>query len=150
MRAALDPPAELGGYLPFRLAHLNDRLMRHVTRFCRGRHQLNIPEWRTMAILGRSGAMSANSVIAQTRMNKARVSRVVTSLLRAGYITREVDPVDRRRAILALTPGGAKIYRQTLAVVKAFEAEILMSLTAAERSGLSSALTKIEAQLGQG
>lgn len=147
LETVFEPPVQLGRYLPLRITRINESLMRRVTRLYRERQPLSVPEWRLMAILGQCGAMSTVSVIAQTQMNKVRVSRVVTSLLNAGYITREVDRIDRRRAILALTQEGAKVYRQTLSLMKAFDAELQASLSVAERIGLNNALSKIEAHL---
>ena len=92
--------------MPFRLSVLANRMTRAVARVYMRRLQLSAPEWRTMAVLGRFGAMTANSVVERTAMDKVRVSRAVTRLLAAGHITRRTDPEDRRRAILDLTPTG--------------------------------------------
>jgi DNA-binding MarR family transcriptional regulator len=138
---------ELGKYLPFRLTVLSNRLTRRVARFYGERFKLTAPEWRTMAVLGQRGAMSANSVIVQTTMDKVRVSRAVAKLLKTGYITREADPLDRRRAILTLTASGMEIYRQIVPLVQEVEAEMLAALSPDDRHGLDAALAQIEAYL---
>lgn len=140
---------ELGKYLPFRLTVLSNRLTRRVAHFYAERFKLSAPEWRAMAVLGQQGAMSANAVISQTTMDKVRVSRAVAKLLKAGFITRESDPQDRRRAILALTPEGQEVYRQIVPLVQEVEAEIIAALTGPERAILDNALGKIEAYLQQ-
>lgn len=140
---------ELGKYLPFRLTVLSNRLTRRVARFYGERFKLSAPEWRTMAVLGQQGAMSANAVIAQTTMDKVRVSRAVAKLLKAGLITREADPQDRRRAILDLTMAGQEIYREIVPLVQEVESEIIAELSAPERAVLDNALAKIEAYLEQ-
>lgn len=140
---------ELGKYLPFRLTVLSNRLTRRVARFYGEQFKLSAPEWRTMAVLGQQGAMSANSVIVQTTMDKVRVSRAVAKLLKAGLITREADPADRRRAILDLTAPGREIYSQVVPLVQTIEAEIVAELSAPERAILDNALNKIEAYLEQ-
>lgn len=140
---------ELGKYLPFRLTVLSNRLTRRVARYYGERFKLSAPEWRAMAVLGQQGAMSANAVIVQTTMDKVRVSRAVAKLLKAGLITREADPQDRRRAILDLTPAGQEIYRQIVPLVQEVEAEIVAALSGPERAVLDDALAKIEAYLGQ-
>jgi len=140
---------ELGKYLPFRLTVLSNRLTRRVARFYGERFKLSAPEWRTMAVLGQQGAMSANAVIAQTTMDKVRVSRAVAKLLKAGLITREADPQDRRRAILNLTGPGLEIYRQIVPLVQEIESEIVGALSGTERTVLDNALAKIEAYLEQ-
>jgi len=140
---------ELGKYLPFRLTVLSNRLTRRVARFYGDRFKLSAPEWRTMAVLGQQGAMSANAVITQTTMDKVRVSRAVAKLLKSKLITREADPQDRRRAILDLTPAGRDIYRQIVPLVQDIEAEIVAALSDPERALLDNALAKIEAYLEQ-
>jgi len=137
-------PFELSRFLPFRLTVLSNRLTRRVARFYGQRFKLSAPEWRTMAVLGQHGAMSANSVIVQTTMDKVRVSRAVAKLLKAAYITRDADPQDRRRAILALTPKGAEIFHQIVPLVQDVEAEILAILSPEDRAGLDRALARIE------
>lgn len=141
-------PFELGKFLPFRLTVLSNRLTRRVARFYGERFKLTAPEWRTMAVLGQSGAMTANNVITQTTMDKVRVSRAVAKLLKAGYITRDADPNDRRRAILDLTHKGMEVYRQIVPLVQEIEAEILAILSQSDRNVLDSALTRIETYLG--
>lgn len=140
---------ELGKYLPFRLTVLSNRLTRRVARFYGERFKLSAPEWRTMAVLGQQGAMSANAVISQTTMDKVRVSRAVAKLLKANLITREADPQDRRRAILDLTAAGREIYRQIVPLVQEVETEIIAALSDPERAMLDNALAKIEAYLEQ-
>jgi DNA-binding MarR family transcriptional regulator len=78
-----------------------------------------------------------------------RVSRAVAKLLKTGFITREADPLDRRRAILDLTQAGREIYRQIVPLVQEVEAEIVAALSGPERAMLDNALAKIEAYLEQ-
>jgi len=142
-------PFELAKFLPFRLTVLSNRLTRRVARFYAERFKLTAPEWRTMAVLGQSGAMSSYSVIEQTTMDKVRVSRAVAKLLKAGYITRDADPEDRRRAILNLTAAGLEVYRQIVPLVQEIESEMLALLNQDDRIGLDNALAKLEAHLEQ-
>lgn len=97
-----------------------------------------------MAVLGRYGAMNANSVVDRTAMDKVRVSRAVARLMAAGHITRRVDPDDHRRAILDLTPHGASTYHQIVPWLSAVQEEILSVLDISERAALEQVLTKLE------
>jgi DNA-binding MarR family transcriptional regulator len=132
-------------FLPFRLSVLSNRLTRATARVYTRRFRLSAPEWRTLAVLGRYGAMSANSVVDRTAMDKVRVSRAVARLTNAGHITRRTDPGDRRRAILDLTPQGTGIYREIVPLVCAVEDDILQSLNADERHALERVFAKLEA-----
>ena len=97
-----------------------------------------------MAVLGRYGAMTANSVVDRTAMDKVRVSRAVARLTAAGHLTRRVDPADHRRAILDLTQQGTTTYQQIVPWLRAFQDEILATLEAGERGALETMLVKLE------
>ncbi len=97
-----------------------------------------------MAVLGLYGAMSANSVVERTAMDKVRVSRAVARLLAAGRITRHTDVEDRRRAILDLTAKGRADYEQIVPMVLAVESELLRELGAEERTALDQIMRKLE------
>ena len=122
-------------------------MTRAVARVYMRRFNLSAPEWRTLAVLGRFGAMTANSVVERTAMDKVRVSRAVTRLLQLSHITRRTDPADRRRAILELTPSGLHVYRQIVPRALAVEEEMLQDLTAAERAMFEAAIEKLESRV---
>ncbi len=131
-------------FLPFRLSVLSNRVTREVARVYAHRFHLTAPEWRTMAVLGRYGAMTANAVVERTAMDKVRVSRAVARLIAAGRITRRADPQDRRRAILDLTAAGQETYRAIVPLVMAVESELLAGLTQDERILLDRIIGKLE------
>jgi DNA-binding MarR family transcriptional regulator len=137
-------PLDLERFLPFRLSVLANRVTRAVARVYSLRFQLSAPEWRTMAVLGRFGPMTANSVVERTAMDKVRVSRAVARLLARNRVSRRTDPDDRRRAILDLTPEGRLIYGKVVPMVLAVESELLCDLDPAERAVLETVVRKLE------
>ena len=138
---------DIRSFLPARLTVLSSRLTRRAARLYSERFNLSAAEWRVSAVLGQEGSMSVNAVIAQTTMDKVRVSRAVASLLKAGLITREADPRDRRRAILGLTAFGRELFQQIVPLVQGSEAEIWALLNEPERAVLEAALGKVEASI---
>ena len=142
-----DPAFVLEHFTPFRLSVLSSRMTRAVANVYMRRFKLSAPEWRTMAVLGRFGAMNANAVVERTAMDKVRVSRTVTRLLRSGHITRRTDPRDRRRAILDVTAKGLAVYRQIVPRALAVEASLMQDLTDVERVAFESAVTKLEGRV---
>jgi DNA-binding MarR family transcriptional regulator len=137
-------PLDLERFLPFRLSVLANRVTRAVARVYSRRFQLSAPEWRTMAVLGRFGPMTANSVVERTAMDKVRVSRAVARLLARHRVSRRTDPDDRRRAILDLTPEGRMVYGKVVPMVLAVESELLLDLDPAERTVLETMVRKLE------
>jgi DNA-binding MarR family transcriptional regulator len=135
---------DLERYIPFRLSVLANRVTRAVAKVYTRNFRLSAPEWRTMAVLGRYGAMTANNVVEQTAMDKVRVSRAVARLLASGRVTRRTDPDDRRRAILDLTPEGRAVYAKIVPMVLAVERELLGDLNNEERTLLDQIMRKLE------
>jgi DNA-binding MarR family transcriptional regulator len=141
-----EAPFAIERFLPFRLSVLSNRLTRAAARVYTRRFRLSAPEWRTLAVLGRYGAMNANAVVERTAMDKVRVSRAVARLLSAGQITRHADAADRRRAVLELTPRGDGVYHDIVPLVRAVEDELLQDLSGEERATLEHIFAKIEAR----
>jgi DNA-binding MarR family transcriptional regulator len=137
-------PLDLERFLPFRLSVLANRVTRAVARVYARRFELSAPEWRTMAVLGRFGPMTANSVVERTAMDKVRVSRAVARLLARNRVSRRTDPDDRRRAILDLTAEGRLVYAKVVPMVLAVENELLSDLDATERDVLETVVRKLE------
>ncbi len=143
---AADGTFVLERFLPFRFSVLSNRMTRAIGRITR-RVGLSAPEWRAVAVLGRYGAVTANTVVERTAMDKVRVSRAVARLLKSGLITRRSDPSDRRRAILDLTVAGRSIFRQVAPLTLAAEAEMLADLSAEDRATLLRTFDKLEARV---
>jgi DNA-binding MarR family transcriptional regulator len=140
---------EIAKFLPFRLTVLSNRLTRSAARIYGKKFGLTAPEWRTIAVLARSGSVTCSHVIAETTMDKVRVSHAVAKLLTAGYITREADPLDRRRVVLALTPAGHDIYHEIVPLVQEAEIEVMGNLTTEERFNFQSVLSKLETYIAK-
>jgi DNA-binding MarR family transcriptional regulator len=134
-------------FLPTRLTTVSNRLARRAAELYGKRFKLSAPEWRIIAVLGHQGGMSSSTVIAETAMDKVRVSRAIAKLLKAGLITRDTDPSDRRRAVLALKGPGGELFQQIIPLIQDAEAEMMAALSDAERDAFSDVLAKIEVYL---
>ena len=135
-------------FVPFRLLALASRMTRAAARIYLGHFSLSASEWRGLAVLGRFGAMATTDLAERTGMDKVRVSRAVTRLMELGYVARQTDPNDRRRAFLSLTASGATICSKIVPRALAVEAELLASLTAEERAALAELISKLENRVG--
>src|SRR3954464_1221364 len=86
--------------------------------------------------MGQLGSVAAGS--------RARVSRVVDELVRAGMVARQPNPDDGRSAFAALTPAGrATLRRAAPPYVAAVRREFADHLTARETEVLAGALGKV-------
>ncbi len=133
----------LKDFLPYRLSVLSNRVSGSISKLYQRRVDLSIPEWRVIAILGEAGGLSAGEVAQKTAMDKVAVSRAVSRLKEARYLTRETDPRDKRRHRLSLTEKGREVYRTVVPLALSYEASLLENLSSEEQKNLDRLLVKL-------
>src|SRR6185436_515145 len=126
---ARHPKLHLEKFLPYRLSVLSNTVSSAIAAAYFANFGLTIPEWRVMAVLAANPGLSAAEVTARTAMDKVAVSRAVATLLSAGRLRRTTAPADRRRAHLALTPAGARVYAQVVPMALEYERKLVAPLS---------------------
>lgn len=139
------PALELGDFLPYRLSVLANRVSRELSALYGERFGIAIPEWRVIAVLGQHADVSADFVCARTDMDRVTVSRAVARLLAKKLVLRRAQASDRRCSVLKLSAAGQRIYQQIVPLARAYERELLSTLSAEERAALEQALRALEA-----
>jgi DNA-binding MarR family transcriptional regulator len=135
---------ELPKFLPYRLSVVTEQVSKLVARAYAVRFGISIPEWRVIAHLGRSSGLSAKTIGEQTAMDKVKVSRAVARLSERRFIRREVNPLDQRAVLLALTPAGRAIYESVAPAALAIERNIFAEFEPAEVAQFARTLERIE------
>ncbi len=119
----------LEAFLPYRLSVLANRLSRAFARRYQDEFGISIAEWRVIAVLGSFAPLSSNEIGDKTEMDKAKVSRAVAALLKAGLVAREGHPTDQRLIQLTLSRQGRRIYEAIVPRARALEAEMTRGLS---------------------
>ena len=66
---------------------------------------LNVVDLQALGFIARNGApMTAGEISRQTELPTSTTTRVLDRLEKAGFITRSIDPDDRRRIVVQLSP----------------------------------------------
>jgi DNA-binding MarR family transcriptional regulator len=128
------PKLHLEKFLPYRLSVLSNTVSGAIAAAYFLHFGLSIPEWRVMAVLAANPGLSAAEVTARTAMDKVAVSRAVAALLAAGRLQRATVAADRRRAHLALTPAGVRVYAQVVPMALEYERRLIASLSKRDRA----------------
>lgn len=72
-------------------------------------HDISVTQCYALEALVNSGPRTLNELAAQLYLDKSTASRVVTTLERKGYITRQTHPQDRRAILIDVTASGRKL-----------------------------------------
>ena len=133
---------DLHSFFPYLVRIFYRAVSSSITDIYASRYDLTVSEWRTMAVLG-TDRISATDIVARSSMNKVNVSRAINGLRKSGYLRRETDHRDRRRAVLRLTDEGIIVLRTLVPLVREREARLLSGLTNEERATLVRLMEKV-------
>jgi DNA-binding MarR family transcriptional regulator len=118
------------------------RIIRDERRKQRG-IDLSIPQFRTLGRLDREPGSSLNDIADFLGLTPPAASRLVDGLVARGLVTRSLDPGDRRRLMLRVTPAGATLLDQASAAARAHLADLLSALTPDEQARVAEALAQL-------
>jgi DNA-binding MarR family transcriptional regulator len=139
-------PAELlvlEDFLPYRLSILSNRVSRSIASRYAEAFDLSIPEWRVIAVLGRTPNLTAKEIAEATEMDKVAVSRAVSRLVAAKRVQARADAEDARRQILSLTTLGESVHARIAPIALASEEKLLRALSTKEREQLDALLDRL-------
>lgn len=127
----------------YRLSRLQAVAVAPVGRLCQARYGISRREWRLIVVLARHGAMLSSELAEQAQLDRARTSRIVTTLADMKLIVREVIPSDRRQARVSLTPEGQALYEEFLPVVIELNRQLLLELDPDEIQQLDALMDRL-------
>ncbi|GGD56491.1 MarR family winged helix-turn-helix transcriptional regulator [Croceicoccus mobilis] len=139
--------SRLADFLPYRLSITSNAVSQRIAVEYRARFGLKVPEWRVMAILGESGALTQRQLVSATFMDKVAVNRACKVLADKGWVQRTPNLHDGRSHLIELNDEGRDIYRQVIPLALKLEEQILDCLTVAEQKALRRTLDKLFAQV---
>jgi DNA-binding MarR family transcriptional regulator len=87
--------------------------------------------------------VAASQLIRELGVSKQAASQLIDTLVVRGYLTREIDPSDRRRMTLELTERGSAAAAAVRSGVEAVDAALAMRLTIEELGGLRRGLVEL-------
>jgi DNA-binding MarR family transcriptional regulator len=143
VRAKLQPGARLAPanlILARRVLTLANLLKRAATVRYRRLLDLRPGEWGIVAQLGERAPRNLVDLAASMGLDKAQISRGVSSLVKQGLVTRKTNPDNNREILLALTAQGGAAYAVILKAGAAANEILLAGLAPKERRQLGELL----------
>lgn len=138
------PELSLEYFIPYILSVLSNEISQNIAIQYEQAFDIDMHQWRIMAILGTYPALSARQVGDKTAMDKVAVSRAVKKLLDKKLLVRAVSDEDKRRSILSLSNTGKDMYGQIVPLAKNYERELLKGFEPVELEQLLNLLTKLK------
>lgn len=115
---------DLAEFLPYQLAVTAARVSRDFAEIYRREFGLTIPEWRVLAHLAQSEAVSVREIHLRVDMDKSKVSRAAARLENAGLIEKRENQADRRLLDMRLTPAGRALIARIVPLADAYQARL--------------------------
>ena len=115
------------------------RLARRL-RNQRADHGLGLGQLSVLATLDRYGAMSAGALAAHEQIRPPSMTKTITALLEAGFVTRTPSLDDRRQIVVAPTPAARQLLIEDRRRKEEWLAEHLLALEPEQLALLSAAL----------
>jgi DNA-binding MarR family transcriptional regulator len=100
-------------------------------------------DYRLLAALQEFGPASQASLGRHTAMDRSDVAAAVSELVSRGLAGRALDPADRRRNVISITPAGTAHLRRLEELLAGVQDELLTPLSPAERQQLVRLLSRI-------
>ena len=99
----------LSEFLPYQLSITSNAVSGRIALEYRQRFGLSVPEWRVMAVLGDSGALTQRELTRLTLMDKVAVNRACKVLEERGLVHRAPNTRDGRSHLLDLSEQGTRM-----------------------------------------
>jgi len=95
-----------------RLLKMESRIMAPFTVYIKKRYRISLNEFRLLMMIGRLGVTASHELADLVGVNTMMVSRGIAVLERHDRIITHLDPRNRPRKVLRLTPKGRTLYEQ--------------------------------------
>jgi MarR family transcriptional regulator, organic hydroperoxide resistance regulator len=105
---------------------------------------LSAAETNVLANLAGRGALNVRELAAETGTRATTLTGVLDRLESRGYLTRELDPSDRRSFRLPLTDSGREVAGRVLAAVGELEDAALAQLSAVQIAGFHAVIDALQ------
>jgi MarR family transcriptional regulator, organic hydroperoxide resistance regulator len=106
--------------------------------------KLSAAEINALANLGEGGTLSVRQLSEQTGTRASTLTGLLDRLENRGYVTRELDPADRRSFRLPLTEAGQATAARVLAAIADLERDALSRLDATQLAGYHAVITALQ------
>ncbi|MDJ0826199.1 MAG: MarR family winged helix-turn-helix transcriptional regulator [Rhodobacter sp.] len=119
------PGFQLDAFLPYQLSVLSARVSRGFAELYRAQFGISVTEWRVLAHLSQSEAVSVREITDRVDLEKSKVSRAAKRLQAEGYVSKRPHETDGRLVALSLTEKGRSLVEAVAPIAHTYQADVL-------------------------
>lgn len=112
---------DLGDYLPYLVNRVGTIIAEQFGAETLAPHHLSIVMWRVMAVLATNGDQRQIDLADLTSIDASTLSRIVTRLVRLGFVTRTRSASSNREVVVALSAKGGALVARLIPLARAIE-----------------------------
>jgi len=116
----------------------------HALSAALAEENLSAAEINALANLGDGGTVNVRQLSERTGTRASTLTGLLDRLENRGYLTRELDPADRRSFRLPLTEAGRAVAGRVLAAIAGLERDALAGLSATQLAGYHAVITALQ------
>ncbi len=146
-RAQAEQVLDLERYVPALITFIANKLSRTATVLYQKRFEVNVTEWRILALLAIEPEISAARICHVIGYDKGPVSRTLAAMEERGLVAIKPDRADGRTYSISLTAKGAATHDGVIAVALERERRLLSCLSKPERETLIELLRRVHGNL---
>ena len=133
-------------FLPYQLSITSNAVSGRIALEYRTRFGLSVPEWRVMAVLGDSGALTQRDLTSLTVMDKVAVNRACKVLEERKLVSRRPNAQDGRSHLLELTAEGVRMHDEIMPLALEMERRLFANFTREEIDTFRSLLLRVKGE----
>ncbi|QZH73866.1 MAG: winged helix-turn-helix transcriptional regulator [Erythrobacter sp.] len=142
----MQPTSRLSRFLPYQLSLASNAVSGRIAMEYRQRWGLSIPEWRVMAVLGDSGAVTQRELTRRTLMDKVAVNRACKVLEERDLAKRTPNEQDGRSHLLDLTAAGRTMHGEIMPLAQEMERQLFAGFAEEELALFRNLLERARSQ----
>jgi DNA-binding MarR family transcriptional regulator len=135
-----EPRLSLDDYLPYLVNRVGVALALRFGKDALARHGLSIEMWRVIVVLSTNGGQRQVDLGDLTSIDASTLSRMVTRLIRLGFVVRRRSATNKREVVVALTAKGRTVLRRLIPVAWRYEDVAAAGISTGELAKLKHAL----------
>ena len=112
---------DLGNYLPYLINRVGFALVESFTASALTQNGLSIAMWRVLAALSNNGEQRQVDLVTMTSIDASTMSRLVTRLVRMGFVTRSRSATSNREVVVELSAKGRVLVQRLIPIAKKLE-----------------------------